>query len=157
DEVDELAVGTGVQVGGDLYERTGGNPFFATEVLRSIRDGHPGLPDGVSETVLSRVERLPGPAPRILRLAAILGQEFRLDVLTDLARVEPQSALRAAEQGMAAGLVAEIADAVPKFAFQHALIRDALYEDGSAARRAQLHLLAAETIERLVPDDLRAI
>jgi hypothetical protein len=157
DEVSELAVAAGVDISGELYERTGGNPFFATELLRSISEGHGGLPAGVSETVRARVERLPGAAPRILRLAAILGHEFRLDVLTRLAGVQPGTVLRVMEQGLAASLVTEIADGIPTFAFEHALIRDALYEDASAARRAQMHLLAAETMERLVPDDLRAI
>lgn len=157
EEVCELAVAAGVDVAGDLYERTGGNPFFATELLRSIREGHGGLPAGVSETVLARVERLPRPAPRILRLAAIVGQEFRLDVLTSLADVQPTTVLRVMEQGLAASLVTEVADDIPTFAFRHALIRDALYQDGSGAARAQLHLLAAETLERLLPDDLRAI
>ena len=157
DEVSELAAAAGVVVAGDLYERTGGNAFFATELLRSISDGHDGLPAGVSETVLARVERLPGAAPRILRLAAILGQEFRLDVLTRLAGVQPGTVLRVMEQGLAARLVTEIADDIPTFSFQHALIRDALYQDSSGAGRAQLHLLVAETLERLVPDDLRAI
>lgn len=156
EEVSELAVAAGVDVG-DLHERTGGNPFFTTELLRSISEGHGGLPAGVSETILARVERLPGSAPRILRLAAVLGQEFRLDVLTGLAGVQSATVLRAMEQGLAASLVTEIADAIPTFAFQHALIRDALYEDASAARRAHLHLLAADALERLAPDDLRAI
>src|SRR5438132_22070 len=57
DEVDELAVGAGVDGAdaGALHERTGGNPFFVTEILQSIQHGHAGMPSGVRETLLHRL------------------------------------------------------------------------------------------------------
>src|SRR5204863_4712433 len=44
-EVDELAGGARGDAGGagSLYERTGGNPFFATEVLQSIHENALGV------------------------------------------------------------------------------------------------------------------
>ncbi|MDQ1509695.1 MAG: hypothetical protein QOG50_1539, partial [Actinomycetota bacterium] len=159
DEVDELAGGAGVDAGdaGALHERTGGNPFFVTEILESIQQGDVGVPAGVRETLVDRVARLADPAPGILRLAAVLGREFRLDVLSALADVDIETVLDAVDSGVSAGLVVEMADEISRFGFVHALIREALYEDMSRSRRAQVHLRAAVAVAQIVPDDVRSL
>jgi hypothetical protein len=56
---------------GALYETTGGNPFFVTEVLAA---GHEAIPATVVDAVLARAGRLSLPARQVLDAAAVTGQ-----------------------------------------------------------------------------------
>ena len=53
----------------ELYGRTGGNPFFVTELLATGRER---LPDTVRDAVLARAARLSEPAQRLLDAVAIV-------------------------------------------------------------------------------------
>src|SRR4029453_15160748 len=55
---------------GALYERTGGNPFFVTEVLAA---GDEAIPATVADAVLARAARLSPPARQVLDAAAVVG------------------------------------------------------------------------------------
>jgi hypothetical protein len=46
-----------------LYDATGGNPFFVTELLANDARGVPGVPTSVRDAVLTRVTRLSPAAP----------------------------------------------------------------------------------------------
>src|SRR5207244_10714647 len=61
DAVAELAGDRPIDVS-ELYEKTGGNPFFVTEVLAAAGTS---LPDTVREAVLARARRLSPPARRL--------------------------------------------------------------------------------------------
>ena len=53
-----------------LYRRTGGNPFFVTEVLASCEHG---IPATVQDAILARVARLSPAARLVLDAAAVIG------------------------------------------------------------------------------------
>src|SRR5204862_5394741 len=57
----------------DLHRRTGGNPFFVTEVLAS---GGTALPPTLRDAVLARAARLGPEARQALEAAAVLGSRF---------------------------------------------------------------------------------
>ncbi|WP_143175586.1 AfsR/SARP family transcriptional regulator [Cryptosporangium aurantiacum] len=63
--------------------------------------------------------------------------------------------LGAVEVAVAAGLLVE--QGTGRFAFAHALVRDALSSDVSRSRRAAWHAAAADAVERLRPDDVEAL
>jgi DNA-binding CsgD family transcriptional regulator len=69
-----LAAGSGVNAD-RLYQLTGGNPFFVTEVLAAGADalGRDALPRSVSEAVLGRLGRLSGPARETAQAVAVCG------------------------------------------------------------------------------------
>jgi predicted ATPase len=81
--VRELVIGTSLDPG-ELHQRTGGNPFFVTDVIAS---GAIGIPDTVRDAVLNRAARLFEPARSTLDAAAVIGYRVEPDPLTDLARV----------------------------------------------------------------------
>jgi hypothetical protein len=54
----------------DLFRRTGGNPFFVTEVLAA---GTREVPPNVRDAVLARAARLPPDARAVLDAAAVIG------------------------------------------------------------------------------------
>jgi DNA-binding CsgD family transcriptional regulator len=69
-----LAAGSGVNAD-RLYQLTGGNPFYVTEVLAAGADalGRDTLPRSVSEAVLGRLGRLSGPARETAQAVAVCG------------------------------------------------------------------------------------
>jgi DNA-binding CsgD family transcriptional regulator len=66
----------------ELYRRTGGNPFFVTEVLAA---GGEQMPETVRDAVLARAGRLSGPARTLLEAVAIVPGHVELWLLESLA------------------------------------------------------------------------
>ncbi|GAA2893106.1 BTAD domain-containing putative transcriptional regulator [Streptosporangium fragile] len=146
DELAELTpAGTDVRA---LRDRTDGNPFFVTELVRYLSAGSTGrgaLPLGVRDVVLGRVSRLPGPAADLLRVAAVAGREFDLAVVAEAAGLGLDEALDRLEPAMTAALVGE--GRPGRFRFVHALVQEALTEVVPALRRARVHAVVARALE----------
>jgi DNA-binding CsgD family transcriptional regulator len=151
-----------------LAAQAGGNPLYARELadalVRASRvrvgggvaeladeapepDGRAGVtvPTLLAQVIEGRLKSLSEAATKMLRWAAVLGQEFPV---TDLETVTDRQA------GGLAGVVAEavaagvIANTGPKLAFQHGLIRQTVYEGMPKALQAALHLQAARLLAR---------
>ena len=78
------------------------------------------------------------------------GHEFALDVLRGRGGQPPDQIAEALEQAIAAQVIHESPAAVGQYSFAHALIREAIYEQLSPTRRAQLHRRIGEAIEGAV-------
>jgi DNA-binding CsgD family transcriptional regulator len=145
-----------------LVALTDGNPFFIEEVLsaatpadssdargssdRAFRDAvH--VPRSVLDAVARRLVRLSPPAQRVLTLAAVAGQRFDLTLLRDLTQSEDAELLDRIKELVAAQLVVE--ESAERFAFRHALTRQAVSAQLLARERQELHRRIVETIERL--------
>lgn len=144
-----------------LYDRTQGNPFFIEELAAALmttgrlRAGAAGveltgdelvpIPDTVRDAVFLRVEALSGEARAALEVAAIVGVRFDLDLIAASAGSD-----LGITEALERGLMREIEPGVG--AFQHALVREALYADIYWTRRRQLHrAIAAELEQRDAP------
>ncbi|MGH9003952.1 MAG: ATP-binding protein, partial [Acidimicrobiia bacterium] len=147
-----------------LQAETGGNPFFVGQVIRHLsetgavfrRDGRwtselapseVGIPDGVRDVIARRLARLPDETREVLAVAAVLGDTFELEILTQVGGEAEIATLRALDPAIAARLVTEAAGPVPGHRFFHALVRATLYDSLPAARRLELHRRAGEAIE----------
>ncbi|HEY7295692.1 MAG TPA: AAA family ATPase, partial [Dehalococcoidia bacterium] len=113
-----------------VHGRTGGNPFFVTELLAA---GAGGTPATVRDAVLARLARLPEDGRVALEAAAVIGTRAETWLLQDLAI--PTKAL---EAGVAVGLM-QAPDDADSVVFRHDLVREAVLETLSPARRAELH------------------
>ena len=92
-----------------IREQTGGNPFFIGEVVRLMAaEGRLGeaearrevaVPQGVREVVGRRLDRLSEVANDVLRLAAVCGREFDLEVLERISRRQADEVARSARRG----------------------------------------------------------
>ncbi len=102
-------------LGAVLHRKSGGNPFFARELLRTLHQdgllsfdsaaGHwtwdlegvtqAPISEDVAAFMFSRLQRLPAETQDLLKLAACLGSGFDLDMLAVLAS-QPLTALSAA-------------------------------------------------------------
>ncbi|WP_244298585.1 helix-turn-helix transcriptional regulator [Micromonospora cremea] len=129
----------------DIHERTQGNPFFIEELtVAGDPVGCAALPDTLRDLLLARVDRLPEPAQRVLRIAAAGGTRFAHHLLAEVAglpETELEDALRAA---VAAQLVvARDGD----YEFRHALVREAVHDELLPGEHARLHARFAAAIE----------
>src|SRR5437588_2848281 len=157
-----------------VYEETEGNPFFVSEIVNllasegrldgggDLRDVVLTIPQGVREVVGRRLDQLSKECNFTLSAASVIGREFGLDVLDravcDEVRAEmPQYAeklsrerlLEVIDEAVAARVIAPARDAVGRYSFSHALVREALYEELGVTRRVRLHRRIGEVIEEL--------
>lgn len=137
-----------------------GNPFFVQEIARMVlksdqveeRDGHWHLrtgmqlrvPTGLGDLLRARVLRLGPPVESTLKAAAVVGREFRFEVLHRMTMLSDGELLDALDVALVGHLLEETTEG---YRFHHPLIRHVLYDALSRARRAQLHARAAEAIE----------
>ncbi len=161
--------GEGAAVADELTLETDGNPFFVTELVRSLTesgaihrgpDGRwsvpaelrsAGVPRSVNEVIRGRVVRLGRHAARMLTTAATIGRDFEPALLARVERMGEDDVLDVLDAASAAALVAEQPDQSGGYSFVHALIPHALEQELPAARRARLHERIAEALEEKLP------
>jgi eukaryotic-like serine/threonine-protein kinase len=144
-----------------LRDTTSGNPFFLHEVLRQmaadgqLAAGAPGgsvllnIPRGVSEFIKRLMQPLPDDVRQMLDVASVLGREFPLNALAT-AVGEPRDAIvNGLDRAVSLELISETRTGSGRYAFRHALIREALYDALPAARRRSLHRAVGEAIRAL--------
>ncbi len=139
-----------------LHARSGGNPFFLRELIRFLDNelhlDHADLvriPPAVREVVLRRLTSLPNTTVTLLSMAAVAGREFDLAVVAEAASLEVEAALEAIDPAVAAGLVVEDDERLGWFAFNHALVAEALYEATGRWRRTRLHYRIGQITARV--------
>jgi hypothetical protein len=133
-----------------LNQRTGGNPFFIHELLRQLPE-RDALPAGVTGLIQQRLARLPDRTVTVLRVAAVLGLEIDVAVLSRAAEDTEIAVVEALEPGLDAGLVVSGEPAADRLAFPHSLVREAIVADLPAAERERLHWRAGEALSATQP------
>jgi DNA-binding CsgD family transcriptional regulator/tetratricopeptide (TPR) repeat protein len=111
-----------------LHRRTGGNPFYLTEVLAS---GSAGLPATVADAVIARLSPLSPTARDTLELLAVVGERSEGWLLAALA--VPADALAECRRS---GLLRAGGDDIW---FRHAIARSAVLDTLSPVRSVELH------------------
>ena len=145
-----------------VHSETEGNPLFVAEAIRLLDaegqiddpDADLRIPPGVRAVIDQRVGRLSDRCRRLLVAAAVIGREFELDALTRLSRLSREQLLDALDEAMAERILGDVPGSPGRVRFAHALIRDTLYDELTAARRMQLHQDAAEALKAVYADDL---
>jgi DNA-binding SARP family transcriptional activator len=143
-----------------LMDRTGGNPFYVTELVRLIGSEHllspptaeevraVDVPSGIRDVLLRRVGRLPDDTQSLLVVAAVAGRDIQPELLERVAGVDTEHLLIDLEPAVAAGLVAP-AEAGWGFRFRHPLIHESLYACAGRVERARLHARIGSALEAL--------
>jgi class 3 adenylate cyclase/tetratricopeptide (TPR) repeat protein len=155
-----------------LIERTGGNPFFLEESVRTLvetqvlvgerRSYHlaqvlPSIqvPATVQAVLAARIDRLPPEEKRLLQTASVIGTEVPLPLLQAIAEV-PEEALRMGLSHLQAAEFLYETRLFPEleYTFKHALTHEVAYGSLLQERRRTLHTRIVEAIEGLYPDRL---
>jgi len=120
----------------ELYKRTGGNPFFVTEILATAGEA---IPDTVRDAVLARASRRSPAARALLDAAAVVPQETELWLLEALARDSVDSL----EECLASGMLTARPRGV---VFRHELARLAIEDAVPPDRKIVLHRRALDAL-----------
>jgi ATP/maltotriose-dependent transcriptional regulator MalT len=130
----------------ELYWKTGGNPFFLTEVLEA--PGEP-IPDTVRDAVLARAARLSAAARRLLDAVAVVPGRVELWLLEAIAG----ELIGRLEECLDTGVLTRADGGV---AFRHELARAAVEESISPDRLLALHRLALTALSSPAEGDVDA-
>ncbi len=148
---------------------TDGNAFLLTELWRELVDSRAievrastvhltrpvaaiGTPETVREVVTQRLARLEPATGHVIELAAVVGAEFELETVRRAAELPEGQLLDAIDDVVRSGLVVDAPGLRLAYRFAHELVRRAVADRLSAARRADIHLRVAEAIEAYPAD-----
>jgi class 3 adenylate cyclase/tetratricopeptide (TPR) repeat protein len=149
-----------------LIERTQGNPFFLEESARTLIEsgalvGSRGdyrlvtpltaiaLPVTVQSVLAARIDRLGPEDKRLLQSASVIGKDFSLALLSEIADADADTLQRGLDNLKGAEFVYEtrlFPD--PEYTFTHALTHDVAYSGLLTERRLALHAGILDAIER---------
>jgi ATP/maltotriose-dependent transcriptional regulator MalT len=150
-----------------LYDRTGGNPFFAEELLKSLIEHHQldillgaaqqgraidhlAIPISIKDSILERAAGLDPTTAEVLTYAAVIGRRFDFDLLLRLTGLGEPQLLRAVELLVDRQLVVEEPGSLDdSYSFRHALTREAIYGDLLGRERRMRHREVLAALEKL--------
>ena len=152
-----------------LLERAGGNPLYAEEFVRMLRDRdlldrHGALdkaadvpfPESIQALIAARLDTLPQERKALLQDAAVLGKVFWAGAVRAMGDRELPEVERALHELARKELVRpsrqSSMEGEAEYGFWHVLVRDVAYRQIPRAGRAARHLAAADWLEAKAGD-----
>ena len=140
-----------------LLRATEGNPLFVQEFVRLLMadvdlhraDESTGflVPATVHGVMQKRLDHLGEDTLEVLRIASVLGREFQLNMVAELAEKDATEISDVLEEAVEARILERVG-ALGDFRFTHILARESIYEDLGTAERMRIHAKIAGSIER---------
>jgi DNA-binding SARP family transcriptional activator/tetratricopeptide (TPR) repeat protein len=139
-----------------LQATTGGFPLYITEAVRDgVDQGAAPLPAGDLAAVLrSRLSHPSTAVQEVTDLAAAVGTNFTLDLLTEASDLDADVVVEAVDELWRRRIVREFGDG---YDFSHDLLRETAYSQISPPKRWLLHRRIAQGLELLHADDADAV
>jgi class 3 adenylate cyclase/predicted ATPase len=145
-----------------IIEKADGVPLFIEELISSLltapsrgeihRAMTPRVPDTLSDALMERLDRV-APGRHFAQVAAVIGREFSFDLLSMASQGDEADILAALSLLEQADIVCRVEVwPVVRFAFKHALLRDAIYDSLLKSRRQQIHADIAAALAHGFPD-----
>lgn len=131
----------------EVWRRGSGNPFYTEELVESRRRGEVGLPPTLAQILERQVDELPVDLRRFLRVASVIGREWSVDEVADIASVagiDPSLAVDAVRAALDSGFVVRTGE---RLTFRHPLQREAAAASLLASERRALHTAIADRLE----------
>ena len=158
-----------------VHNQTEGNPLFVQEVIRYLTEEkllvkvggkttaagatplEMSIPEGLRDVIGKRLSKLSEECNRLLSIAAVIGREFRLDVLQKVAGLTEDEVLASIEEAKRIAIIEErsTVGATVTYRFAHAFFRRILYEENIAPRRIRLHQQVARVLEEVYANRLQ--
>ncbi|MGW5123926.1 helix-turn-helix transcriptional regulator [Streptomyces sp. NPDC004069] len=142
----------------EIFARSDGNAFFVEELAVAAHEGcRTSLSDSLRDLLLVRVEKLPEPAQRIVRIAAEGGSTVEHRLLAAVSRLGEDDLIEALRGAVNANILIA-APTGDGYRFRHSLVREAVGDDLLPGERSRLNRRYAEALEAdptLVPADVR--
>jgi class 3 adenylate cyclase/predicted ATPase len=143
-----------------VVERSGGNPFFAEEMVRRVAEADQidlaELPDSVQAVLAARLDALDPFERRLVQQAAVVGRTFWASSLASVAQEENRDLSEALTSLQEKDILAPGAEGLllgeRELAFKHVLIRDVAYKMLPKAVRSRKHFEVGRFIEERAGD-----
>jgi class 3 adenylate cyclase/tetratricopeptide (TPR) repeat protein len=155
----------------NIVERTGGNPFFIEEVVRSLIDEQALLPKGgtfhltdkaatitipntIEASLMARIDRLEEQTRDLVKEASVIGRSFFYRILVEVAsKIENIDARLSYLQEIQL-LRERFRMGELEYLFKHALAQEVTYKSILPLKRKELHLTVARSIEKIFDERL---
>jgi class 3 adenylate cyclase/predicted ATPase len=156
-----------------IVERTDGVPLFVEELTKAVLEGSDrgnrvtgrlaaspimtvNSPATLHASLMARLDRLGAIAKKIAQIGAVLGREFRYELIEKMEQ-RPAAELQAGLDRLVEAGLLYCRGAAPQssYLFKHALIQETAYETLLKSTRQQLHARVAEVCEISFPDTAR--
>jgi class 3 adenylate cyclase/tetratricopeptide (TPR) repeat protein len=157
----------GEEIGPLIVERSGGNPLYAEEFVRLLKDvgtltssgstwvldpaAEIPMPSGIQGIIAARLDTLTPGRKALLQDAGVVGKVFWSGALTTMGAREPGEVTAALHELSRKEMVRPARQSSmqgeAEFGFWHGLVRDVCYGQIPRAHRAERHRRAAEWIE----------
>lgn len=151
----------GLQVGAmserDLHTivaRAEGNAFFAEELTVASEMGSEGLPDDLSDLLLVRLDRLGDSAKQVVRAASCSGRRVSHILLSQVVDQDDEELERSLRAAVESNVLVQVG--VDGYAFRHALLAEAVYDDLLPGERGRIHAAYAQALSSRVVDGTAA-
>jgi predicted ATPase/transcriptional regulator with GAF, ATPase, and Fis domain len=143
-----------------VLDKTGGNPFFVIQFLKTLRqegllhfDHRAGqwrfrrdavasaaITDNVIDLMTRGIQRLPAGAQRVLTLAACVGGRFDLATMAAVCGTSIDETAADVRQALDEGFILPVADAADTYIFLHDRVQQAAYALISEHEKSLVHL-----------------
>ncbi len=131
-----------------IVQRAQGNAFYVEELVGAFLGGGWRLPEDLADLLLVRLERLDDDARQVVRVAAAAGQRVSHDLLAHVAPFDEGTLDAALREAIDANVLVRTDDSA--YAFRHALLGEAVYDDLLPGERMRLHTSYAEAVRELL-------
>ncbi len=154
-----------------IIQRSGGNPYFIEEVVRSFIDegvvvrknntfeitdkiNTAVIPQTINDVIMARIDRLDEDTRDLLKVASVIGRNFfykiLIEVVTTVDGIDHRlSYLKEIQLIRERKIMGDL-----EFVFKHALAQEAAYESILHHKRKDLHLKVARSIEKIFKERL---
>jgi adenylate cyclase len=149
-----------------VYEKTGGNPFFVEEIVKSLKEEgviyreenkwkikevtRIEFPETVKSVIRARISRLDEECQNVLTLASFIGNDFTLEATCAVTGIEEGKLLELMDKMFKTGLIKErVIRGEGICSFADILVRDIVYEEVSPLKRKKLHEVVGCALEKV--------
>ena len=154
-----------------VYEKTRGNPFFAEEEIKSLKEegviyreenkwrikdiSKIEFPKTVKSVIKARIGRLDDECQNVLTLASFIGNDFTPEAMCAVTGIEESKLLELMDRMFKTGLIEErVIRGEGICSFADILVRDVVYEEVSPLKRKKLHGVVGSALEQVYADKI---
>ena len=130
-----------------IVQRSQGNAFYVEELVGAFLGGGWSLPEDLADLLLVRLDRLDESARDVVRVASAAGQRVSYDLLAAVAPVTQDQLDVALRDAIDANVLVRTGG--EEYAFRHALLGEAVYDDLLPGERMRLHTAYAGAVREL--------
>ncbi len=129
---------------GRIVARAEGNAFFAEELVAATELDGRSLPTDLADLLLLRLDQLDDSTRLVVRAASVAGRRVPHDLLSRVVGIDGETLERALRAAVERNVMVPVG--ADGYAFRHALLAEAVYDDLLPGERVRLHAAYAQVL-----------